>query len=328
MGNYAILRMEKRKIGTVGRICNHHERLKDEYKSNPDIDTTRTHLNYHIIEPKKKYRDCVLERIEEVGAKKRKDSIVLQDCLITATPEWLRSKSGEEQREYFQRAYQFMEEKIGKENIISAVIHLDEATPHMHLCFVPITKDNRLSSKDIIGGPKGLKEWQDKFYEHMSRKYKDLDRGIPKSISHRQHVPTFMFKVANELHDHYEEICNAINDIGLVGNAKKKDNAIALLGKYAPEMAQLSVQLHSTDKRIQYLEKELMESDRRNEKLEDKNYVLSEDIKELNCSLYELNRKQKELQKLVNLIPEDMLQELVRKEKSARRKQSYTKDRG
>ena len=71
-----------------------------------------------------------------------------------------------------------------------------------------------------------------------------------------------------------------------------------------------------------------MESDRRNEKLEDKNYVLSEDIKELNCSLYELNRKQKELQKLVNLIPEDMLQELVRKKKSARRKQSYTKDRG
>lgn len=93
-------------------------------------------------------------------------------------------------------------------------------------------------------------------------------------------------------------------------------------------MAQLSVQLHSTDKRIQYLEKELMESDRRNEKLEDKNYVLSEDIKELNYSLYELNRKQKELQKLVNLIPEDMLKELVRKEKTARRKQSYTKDRG
>ena len=125
MGNYAILRMEKRKIGTVGRICNHHERLKDEYKSNPDIDTTRTHLNYHIIEPKKKYRDCVLERIEEAGAKKRKDSIVFQDCLITATPEWIRLKSDEEQREYFQRAYQFMEEKIGKENIVSAVVHLD-----------------------------------------------------------------------------------------------------------------------------------------------------------------------------------------------------------
>lgn len=48
MANYAIMRIEKRKLGAVGRICNHHERLKAEYKSNPDIDPSRTHLNYHI----------------------------------------------------------------------------------------------------------------------------------------------------------------------------------------------------------------------------------------------------------------------------------------
>lgn len=186
MNSYAILRMEKRKIGDVGRICNHHERLKETYKSNPDIDTTRTHLNYHIVQPEKRYRNLVLERIEEVGAKRRKDSIVLQDCLITASPEWIKSKSNEEQREYFNRAYEFMEKKIGKENMISAVIHLDETTPHMHLCFVPITKDNRLSSKEIIGGPKGLKEWQDKFYDYMSERFQDLSRGIPKAVSHRQ----------------------------------------------------------------------------------------------------------------------------------------------
>ena len=51
MANYAIMRIEKRKLGAVGRICNHHERLKAEYKSNPDIDPSRTHLNYHIVEP-------------------------------------------------------------------------------------------------------------------------------------------------------------------------------------------------------------------------------------------------------------------------------------
>ena len=286
MNSYAILRMEKRKIGDVGRICNHHERLKETYKSNPDIDTTRTHLNYHIVQPEKRYRNLVLERIEEAGAKKRKDSIVLQDCLITASPEWIKSKSDEEQREYFNRAYEFMEKKIGKENMISAVIHLDEATPHMHLCFVPITKDNRLSSKEIIGGPKGLKEWQDKFYDYMSERFQDLSRGIPKSVSHRQHVPTFMFKVANDLYNHYEEICNAINDIGMVGNAKKKDNAIALLGKYAPEMAQLSTQLRATDKRINYLEKEIRTFKNWNEDLRVENYGQSEEIRELNRSLW------------------------------------------
>lgn len=326
MNSYAILRMEKRKIGDVGRICNHHERLKETYKSNPDIDTTRTHLNYHIVQPEKRYRNLVLERIEEVGAKRRKDSIVLQDCLITASPEWIKSKSNEEQREYFSRAYEFMEKKIGKENMISAVIHLDETTPHMHLCFVPITKDNRLSSKEIIGGPKGLKEWQDKFYDYMSERFQDLSRGIPKAVSHRQHVPTFMFKVANDLYNHYEEICNAINDIGMVGNAKKKDNAIALLGKYAPEMAQLSTQLRATDKRINYLEKEIRTFKNWNEDLRVENYGQSKEIKELNRNLWELNRKQRELQKLVDLIPEDTLNQLVREERKARQKRAKVKE--
>ena len=207
MANYAIMRIEKRKLGAVGRICNHHERLKAEYKSNPDIDPSRTHLNYHIVEPTAKYRKAVLDRIEEVGAKRRKDSVVMQDCFVGGTPDWLKGKSVEEQRKYFDYAYRFFENNFKKENIISAVVHLDEATPHMHLCFVPITDKGRLSSKDIIGGPKGLVGWQDKFYEYMHEKYTDITRGTPAKVSHRKHIPPFMFKVAGELYDHYGEIC-------------------------------------------------------------------------------------------------------------------------
>ena len=185
MANYAIMRIEKRKLGSVTSICNHHERLKEKYKSNPDIDLERSHLNFHIIEPKSKYRQLVTERIEGAGAKRRKDSVVMQDCLIAATPDWIRAKSDEEQAEYFRYAFKFFEDTFGKENIISAVVHLDEATPHMHLCFVPITNDGRLSSKDVIGGPKGLKKLQDDFYAHMAERYSELTRGIPKSVSHR-----------------------------------------------------------------------------------------------------------------------------------------------
>ena len=75
MANYAIMRMEKRKLGSVGRICSHHERLKAEYKSNPDIDASRTHLNYHIVEPAAKYRRAVLQRIEQAGALKTQRKI-------------------------------------------------------------------------------------------------------------------------------------------------------------------------------------------------------------------------------------------------------------
>ena len=82
MASYAIMRMEKRNIGSVGRIGRHNERLKTEYKSNPDIDLERTSQNYHIIEPHDSYRKMVLDRIQEAGAKRRKDSVVMQDSVV------------------------------------------------------------------------------------------------------------------------------------------------------------------------------------------------------------------------------------------------------
>ena len=291
MANYAIMRIEKRKLGSVGRIGNHHERLKAEYKSNPDIDPSRTHQNYHIIEPPSKYRKAVLDRIESVGAKRRKDSVVMQDCFVGGTPDWLKGKTVEEQREYFDYAYRFFEDSFGKENIISAVVHLDEATPHMHLCFVPITKKGRLSSKEIIGGPKGLVNWQDKFYAYMHEKYPDITRGTPARLTHRKHIPPFMFKVAGELYDHYGEICGAINDIGLLNNAKKKDAAIALIGRYAPEMAQLKVQLQSTDKHIAYLERELDSERDIVSGYRSRNYAQEQELKEANRKALE-NREE------------------------------------
>ena len=90
---YAIIRIEKRQIGSCAAIEKHHERKKEQYKSNPDIDSALTPLNYHLVSPAKSYRMTALERIEEVGAKRRKDSVILQDGLLTASPEWIRMES-------------------------------------------------------------------------------------------------------------------------------------------------------------------------------------------------------------------------------------------
>lgn len=257
-----------------------------------------------------------------VTDKRRKDSVVMQDCFVGGTPDWLKGKSVEEQRKYFDYAYRFFENNFKKENIISAVVHLDEATPHMHLCFVPITDKGRLSSKDIIGGPKGLVGWQDKFYEYMHEKYTDITRGTPAKVSHRKHIPPFMFKVAGELYDHYGEICGAINDIGLVNNAKKKDAAISLLGRYAPEMAQLKVQLQSTDKHIAYLERELFSERDSNSNYRSINYEQELELKQANRKIYELNQKQKELEKVISKIPPEVLQQMAQQEKEARKRKS------
>ena len=129
-----------------------------------------------------------------------------------------------------------------------------------------------------------------------------------------------MFKVANELFDHYGEICNAINDIGIVGNAKKKNEAISLLGRYAPEMAQLKTQLATTDKHIDYLERELLSERNLNSDYRSKNYEQELALKEANRSIYDLNRKQKELERLVSQIPPEVLEQLAQREKQNRKR--------
>lgn len=326
MANYAIMRIEKRKIGAVTHICNHHERRKEKYKSNPDIDPERTHLNYHLCQPEKTYRPLVLERIEQAGAKRRSNSVVLQDCIATASPEWINELSYEKQQEFFNHAYQYFVKTFGEENIISAVVHMDEANPHMHLCFVPITKDRRLSSKDLIGGPKGLVKHQDDFYKHMVERFPDLNRGISSKITHRRHIPTEFYKNADMLFCHYEEIVNAVNNIGLVNNTKKKNEALELLGRYAPEMAQMKSQLKVTDKHIFNLEEGIKNLDKVVDRKNDTIYDQKEEINQLKEKVWELNQLQRKLQKEIDKIPPEIMEQLKAEEK-ARRKRNEREER-
>ena len=133
---YAILRFAKRKAGAVSAINKHNERTKEAYKSNPDIDIAKNDFNYHLIKAQQSYRKEINQRIEKAGCKTRRDSVVMVETLITASPEFMISLSSSDQRLYFQQAFDFMKDKIGEENIISATVHMDEKTPHMHLSFV------------------------------------------------------------------------------------------------------------------------------------------------------------------------------------------------
>lgn len=326
MANYAIMRIAKRKLGGVSGICNHHERLKERYKSNPDIDPERTHLNYHLVRPEDRYRPLALKKIEESGAKMRKDSIVLQDCFIGASPDWIKEKSAEEQRKYFEHAFSFFSEKFGRDNIISAVVHMDEATPHMHLCFVPLTEDNRLSSKQIIGGPAGLVKLQDQFHAHMVKEFPDLTRGISKEISGRKHIPSHIFKQASELYNHYEEIVKAVNDIGVVGNARKKEEAIALLGRYAPEMAAIKQQIAPSEKYISELEEriatlgQMMSGkdraiDKKDKEIED----LMNDLTKYKVTLRAWQKDLIRMKGIIEQIPPDVLKKLDANERARRK---------
>ena len=170
---HAILRFAKRKGGPATAIEQHHERKKQRYGSNPDIDHTRTKDNYHLIAPRLKYYGEIQTRIEQAKkqnprCKVRKDSVKFIDTIVTASPEFFDAMSPQEIRRYFEHALEFLKREAGEGNIFSAVVHMDGRNPHMHLCFVPLTEDNRLSAKEVIGSRDKLVQWQDRFHDHMA----------------------------------------------------------------------------------------------------------------------------------------------------------------
>lgn len=89
---FAILRFAKYKGPEISNIEAHNERTKDEYASNPDIDKSRSHLNFHLLEPERKYRAEAERQIKDAGCRTRSDSVRLVEALVTATPEFFKGK--------------------------------------------------------------------------------------------------------------------------------------------------------------------------------------------------------------------------------------------
>ena len=134
---YAILRFAKYKGPEIGHIEAHNERAKEKYASNPDVDTARSHLNFHLVTPERKYRAEAEKQIAAAGCRTRSDSVRVVEALVTASPEFFKGKKRSEVKAYFTEALDFIQKHQSKDTIISAVVHMDEKTPHMHLSCAP-----------------------------------------------------------------------------------------------------------------------------------------------------------------------------------------------
>ena len=244
---YAILRFAKYKGPEIGRIEAHNERTKEKYASNPDVDTSRSRLNFHLVQPEQKYRVEAEKQIAEAGCRTRKDSVRVVETLVTASPEFFKGKKRAEIQAFFEEAIRFIEKYQDKSTIISAVVHMDEKTPHMHLSFVSLTKDGRLSAKDIVGNKKKLTWWQDNFWKHMVRKYPDLERGESASETGRTHIPPRLFKEAAHLNRQRDMLMKLLGEVNPL-NAKKKSAEIeALLEQYIPGVERMQTQMRKYD---------------------------------------------------------------------------------
>ena len=212
--------MQKMKSNAVKGIQIHNQREK-ESETNPDIDNEKSHLNYDLINGKNQidYKEKIDQIISEnITSKKaiRKDAVRLSEFLITSDRDFFEGISSEEQERYFETAYEFLAERYGEKNLIYASVHLDEKTPHMHVGFVPVTEDGRLSAKDFFGQKKQLVSLQDDFNAHMKGNEFDLKRGVSTS---RKHVETAKYKaltfhnLEQEAKEKYEQTMNRIEAI-------------------------------------------------------------------------------------------------------------------
>ncbi len=297
---YAILRFAKYKGPEIGHIESHNERTKEKYASNPDIDTARSHLNFHLVTPERKYRAESEKQIAKAGCRTRSDSVRVVEALVTASPEFFKDKKKSEVKAYFTEALEFIQKYQSKDTIISAVVHMDEKTPHMHLCFVPLTEDKRLSAKEIVGNKKKLTWWQDEFWKHMVKKYPDLERGESASETGRTHIPPRLFKEAVHLNRMKDQIMAILNDSNPFNKKAKAEELEALLDKYVPGVEVMRTKLKKYDKTY----KELTEE---NAELEKK---LSSTSKESVRKKLEISQKLNELDELrrtVDAIPDEVI---------------------
>ena len=299
---YAILRFAKYKGPEIGHIESHNERTKEKYASNPNIDTSRSHLNFHLVSPERKYRAEAEKQIAAAGCRTRSDSVRVVEVLVTASPEFFKGKKKAEIKAYFTVALDFIQKHQSKDTIISAVVHMDEKTPHMHLCFVPLTKDKRLSAKEIVGNKKKLTWWQDEFWKHMVGKYPNLERGESASETGRTHIPPRLFKEAVHLNRMKEQIMAILNDSNPFNKKSKAEELETLLDKYVPGVEVMRTKLKKYDKTYKELTAENAELEK------ELNSASRESIQkklEIQRKLSELD----ELRRTVDSIPDAVIRE-------------------
>ncbi|WP_214877082.1 MobV family relaxase [Exiguobacterium sp. CH10] len=148
--------------------------------NNKMIDSSRTHLNYDFVDSEVGLYRRVKERsdyLKSQGSKVQKNSVVLYSNIITIPKEEAVKMTDEEHKRYFKSCYEYFCDRYGTENVMSAKVHLDETTPHMHLHFMPVNKENGKLQARIVMGPKALREIHDQLPKFLQERGFDVQRA-------------------------------------------------------------------------------------------------------------------------------------------------------
>lgn len=169
---FCVMNIQKRKKTDIGGIQKEATRTAAEYNNRvmPGMDI----FNVNLIQSNNWLQD-IQQEIDKAGAHTRSNSVVALDTIYTASPDFFKGRNNAENDMFFEDCLKFHQKRFG--HIISAVIHYDETTPHLHILSVPLTQDGRLSAREIVGNRAKMSQMQTAFYEQVGRDY-GLERGI------------------------------------------------------------------------------------------------------------------------------------------------------
>ena len=219
--SYAIIRNEKLTRAQSMGAYKHNER-KTKNHSNKNIDSSKTELNYYLKKTELSYIK-EFDRIKEkynLKGQIRSNSNIMCEMMFTSDPKFFDEIGYEESKRYFTESYNFIcnYKNLGKQNIISAVVHMDEDTPHMHLLFIPVVhttdkegnKINKACCRDFWRGKNSYRDLQNAYFKHISEKGFKLERGELVEVTNREHYSI----------QEYKKITNYENTKELLKNIK------------------------------------------------------------------------------------------------------------
>lgn len=206
----------------------HNDRLSSN-SSNKDIDYTRTERNFDALSgeggnPHTNYRAEVEKRLKAKykGSRAiRKDAVRLVSVVVSSDQQFFKDLGSEtEVRRFFKTAAEHLGERFGRDNVVAAKVHMDETTPHMHFCFVPLTEDGRLSAKTIIDR-KGLRSLQDSLPQALQKAGFSIQRGLENSPA--KHLTEKAFKrqaaIKNAALEDIEQCVKQIDQSASIGRS-------------------------------------------------------------------------------------------------------------
>ena len=218
--SYAIIRNEKLTRAQAMGAYKHNER-KTRNHSNKNIDSTKTELNYYLKKNELSYIkefDKIKEKCDLKG-QIRSNSNIMCEMVFTSDQKFFDKIGYEESKRYFEESYKFICEykNLGEQNIISAVVHMDEDTPHMHLLFIPVihttdkqgNKIDKVCCRDFWKGKNSYRDLQNAYFKHISGKGFKLERGELVEVTNREHYSVQEYKRITNF-ENTKELLNSI----------------------------------------------------------------------------------------------------------------------